>query len=152
MSNIEQTEEIINGEPVYIPVYQEKQVVVSSTKRFHNCIYLLAGLPSCARDLMDHLSEIMDEKNIVRNDATMREGFINFMKRITNNEISYKDSTVNTNFNLLSKRKLLLQKGKGVYMVNPEYFYKGDDTNRLKSIKLLLEFKPDENTTLRISR
>jgi Firmicute plasmid replication protein (RepL) len=152
MSDIEKTEDVIDGQPVYIPVYEEKAVVITSTKRFHNCIYLLAGLPGCARDLMDYLAEIMDEKNIVRNDSTMREAFINFMKEITNNQVSYKDSTVNTNFNLLAERKLLIRKGKGVYMVNPEYFYKGDDKNRINSIKLLLEFKPDENTNLKISR
>ncbi len=152
MSNIEKTEEVVDGQPIYIPIYEEKDVVVSSTKRFHNCIYLLAGLPGCARDLMDYLTEIMDNYNTVRNDSITRAGFINFVKGITNNEVLYKDSTVNSNFNLLFKRGLLLQKGKGIYTVNPEYFYKGDDKDRLKHIKMLLEFKPDEKTLIKIKR
>lgn len=121
-----------------------KQVTTSCTKRYHNCLYLLAGLNSSCRDLMDYLCERMDKNNLVHSNEAVRENFIEFISKITNGEVAYSHPTVKKAFNTLAQKGLLLSRTRGTYLVNPEYFFRLGEKQRIEAIRMVLEFKEEE--------
>jgi len=139
-------------EGIVIPVQGYKSVVCNHTRRYHNCLYLLAGLGTCSRNLMDYLVEYMDGNNIVYSNKYVKEKFINFIYEASNNEIRYGDSSVKKAFTTLASKGLLRKVGRGVYKVNPEYFSKNTDKNREYLIKVELEFTADLDTKLKITK
>ena len=128
---------------IKLPDYRYKQIVTAYTKRYHNCLYLLAGLNSSTRDLMDYLCEKMDQNNNVHSNETVREDFIQFISRITGQKVEYSHATVKKAFKILSDKGLLIPKGRGSYVVNPEFFYRKDEKERLEAVRLILEFKDE---------
>jgi hypothetical protein len=136
-----------NGEVV--SVTGKEVIKMSYTRRYHNCLYLLAGLTPCARNLMDYLSEKAqeNEKRIVRSDIEARETFNNFMEGITTRDdvktVKYSDSTIKSAFGELNVSGLLLFVRKGVFEVNPKFFFNGKDEERFKSIQLQIKFNKD---------
>lgn len=142
---------------VILPVFAYSAVVCSHTKRYHNCLYLLAGLNSCSRDLMDYITEEMESDNTFSSNAHFRQRFINFIKANvtytntkTNTEetLNYSDASVKKGLALLAEKKLIRSIQKGVYKVNPLYFWKNDEKNRDNEIVLELEFKSGYDTKL----
>ncbi len=129
-----------------------KMVVRSHTKRYHNCLYLLAGLSSCARDVMDFITEEMDNDNVISTNEYFRDTFIAFIKNTTKGlkEVSYADSTVKRALRDLTAKGLIRQVKRGYSKVNPEFFFKNDDKRRLDMIKVELEFKSNSITQLRV--
>lgn len=123
-----------------------QNVVVSSVKRYYNCLYLLAKLSPCARNLMDYLSETMDKDNLVRSSEHDRLAFIGFMSEITSEEINYGHQVVKNAYTELADKNLLLRKHKGLYKVNELYFFKGSDAKRIKSIRLQIEIGSGKNS------
>lgn len=118
-----------------------KKVVSTSTRRYHNCLYLLAGLNSSCRDLMDYLCEKMDKNNLVYSNEAVRESFIEFIKKITNGEVQYTHPTVKKAYNVLAGKGLLIARSRGTYVVNPEFFFRQGEKQRIEAIKMVLEFK-----------
>lgn len=149
-SVIEYVERYVQEEGIILPVMKSRNIINNHTKRYHNCLYLLAGVGGCARDLMDYLTERMDANNLVRNDIEFRREFIDFIDSITKGEIKYKDRTVKDGFETLKKKTLILPKSKGIYKVNPEYFVKNNDGSREKMIKIELEFQRGKNTKIKV--
>lgn len=127
-----------------------KEVVrMSYMKRYYNCLYLLAGLSPCARNLMDYLTEEMDEDNEIRSDIGIRDKFRGFITKITYgletspDGISYTDQTVKSAFSELSSTGLIKSKRKGVFEVNKKFFFLGSEEERLNAIILEIKMKPD---------
>lgn len=116
-----------------------KNVAISSVKRYYNCLYLLAKLSPCARNLMDYLSEVMDKKNLIRSTEYDRCRFITFIDEITNGEVTYGHQAVKNAYSELAEKNLLIHKQKGLYKVNELYFFAESDSKRIKSIKLSIE-------------
>lgn len=138
----------LDEEGIATPTRKEKVVIMNSVKRYYNCIYLLAGLKPSARNLMDFIVEEMDEENLIHNNAYTRLKFISFMKEITfdgEEATEYKEPTVREGFQRLSKAGLIKPLMKGLYKVNPLYFFKGDDEKRIAEI--VLELKMDDKLT-----
>lgn len=125
-----------------VPICKEVDIMLTGTKRFHNCLYLILGLSKIQRVLMDWVSEEMDERNIIRNDKYVRSVFINFIEElvIDGEKKSYKDESVNNAFHGLSKSGLLLPVSKGVYQVNPKYYWSGNDKDRIEEIMMNIRF------------
>ena len=121
---------------------EHKEVVVMShTKRFHNCLYLLAGLSPCARNLMDWLTEEMTDTNIVYHTAGSRKIFNEFIGSITNGSVNYADQTIKQAWGELNKVGLLIAKStKATFMVHPKFFFKGNDKDRINKIIAQLTF------------
>src|SRR5882724_2753184 len=71
------------GKPILEPIYAHHRVVNTCTKRYHNSLCLLAGVTGCPRDLIDRLTEVMGPDNMVYNTIDFREGFIDFIARVT---------------------------------------------------------------------
>ncbi len=139
----------ILDEEVVLRNHKVEKVQMSCTKRYYNCLYLLAGLSPCARNLMDFLAERMDENNLIRSDTLVRTQFIEFFETITQGDVIYKDSTVKAAFQLLSQKGLIILQSKGVFKVNPKYFFNGDDKDRIKEIVMQIKINSTEEFTLK---
>lgn len=139
---------------VILPKWAHQQVVCSHTKRYHNCLYLLAGLGSCARDLMDFITEEMDSNNVICTNEYFRGKFIKFIQDIKKEKgevtLSYGHSTVKRALTVLFDKNLIRPMRRGYSMVNPKYFFRNDDSKRLDKIKLQLEFESGYNTKLEL--
>ena len=136
---------------ILVPVLKYEEIMMTGTKRFHNCLYLILGLGRLERVLMDWVSEEMDKDNMVRNDFYNRKNFIDFISNIEmdGKKNTYIDSSVNTAFSMLQKSGLLISVSKGVYKVNPKYYWNGTDKDRVNQIMVNLEFA-SANTNFRV--
>jgi hypothetical protein len=134
-------DELGNGEPIKVPIIKQEKIVMSSTKRYHNCLYLLSGLSRCAKTLMDYLSEEMNEHNIVYHTAESRKSFIKFISDITNGDVNYADQSVKQAWGELSKSGLLIKKDtKATFKVHTKFFTKSNDRMRLRDIVAQIKF------------
>lgn len=131
---------------VLVPLVKEQEVMITGTKRFHNCLYLILGVNKLQRVLMDWISEEMDDRNMIRNDIHTREMFSNFLKEISveGQKVSYGDQSIANAFHGLSKSGLLIRHTKSVYQVNPKYYWRGGDKERIEIIMLNLQFNSKE--------
>lgn len=141
-------------EGILRPTTKTKEIKMTNTKRFHNCLYLILGLSKCQRLLMDWLSEEMDDDNMIISDEHMRSKFIKFISSINveGKKLSYSDQTVANAFSDLANREdLLMRKAKGRYRINPEYYWRGNDEDRINAIMMQIQFD-SENTNFKITR
>jgi hypothetical protein len=130
-----------DGEPIKKLISHKQTVVVSSTKRFHNCLYLLAGLSRCAKCLIDYLGEEMNENNIVYHTAGSRDTFRAFISEITNGETTYADQSVKQAWAELAKSGLLIkQPNKATFQVHPKFFWNGSDKSRIDKLVAEISF------------
>ena len=84
----------------------------------------------------------MDGANVVQSNTKVRDDFISLIERATGGEISYTHNTVKKAFQTLVKKNLIITRNhRGSYTVNPEYFFKKDEKDRIQQIKLILENK-----------
>lgn len=147
---ISYTKDFTTDEGIILPIEGYKAIVRNHTKRYHNCLYLLAGLNTCARNLMDYLVEGMGEDNIVYSNAHIREGFVKFINDASEGEVNYSESSIKKAYSSLTSKGLLRNISRGVYKVNPQYFIKNSDTSRFDMIKIELEFESGKDTKLKI--
>lgn len=136
--------------PVLMPTYAYDSITCNHTKRYHNCLYLLAGIGSCTRDLMDFIAEEMDDKNVISTNSYLRDKFMTFIFSTTGGNVKYCDSSVKKALSVLRDKGLIRPMKRGCSMVNPEYFWKNDDTNREGAIILELQFKVGADTKLNL--
>lgn len=146
------TKDFTVQEGIIIPVEGYKSVMANHTKRFHNCLYLLAGLNPCTRNLMDFLAEEMNNDNIVHSNKVTKDKFTGFIEGVSNGTITYGDSSIKKAYSTLCDKGLLRKLGRGIYKVNPEYFVKNSDDNRERLLKIELEFQEGIDTKLRIAK
>lgn len=122
---------------VLLPVFDTLKTTTSHTKRYHNCLYLLADLKGCARNLMDYFTEVMDNNNHISTNKGVIEDFIFKMNRVG---VEYGVDSVNKAIKKLKDKNFIILIAKGFYMVNPEYFIK-NDSNREQLLRVMLNFK-----------
>lgn len=143
---------ILEDDGILTFIEKTKPIVLNSAKRYYNCLYLLTGLPPLARDLMDYLVEEMNEENTVYNNINSRRKFIDFIALITSKGGPHEepkiwsDQRVKESFGILANRGLLIAKERGVYKVNPEYFFVGSDQKRLDDIVIEIRNSCDKST------
>lgn len=146
------------------PRFASKKVSITATKRYHSTLMLMFALPECARNLMDYLMEKMTDENIVHSNQFTRDSFNNniyaawleYFKADCQKEGSvnfkidptklaakkkYSDVTIRKAFGTLRGKGLILSQTRGVFMVNPEYFFKKSEASRLDKVKMYLEFE-----------
>ncbi len=128
------------------PTLKKVDIMMTGTKRFHNCIYLILGLSKLERALMDWVSEEMDGRNMIRNEKYTRGIFINFISEIVieDEKKVYQDASVNNAFHGLKDKGLLLPVSKGTYQVNPKYYWAGSDKDRSEEIMMNIRFSSTE--------
>lgn len=129
-----------------LPVHGHARVSTLFTKHYHNAIYLLAGLNASSRDLLEFLIQRMDKDNIVLSNTKVREDFIELIDTVTSSEVQYTHNTVKKAFQTLVRKELLLPREvRGSYMINPEYFFRKEEKERIQQIKIILENKAWRN-------
>lgn len=138
------------GEDLYIPATDYITVTRSHTKRYRNCLYLLMGIDGCPRKLIDYLVDNMSDNNTVGNNSMTRMGFINACKK--SGIEPYSQSTVKEAFGVLTDVEFLLPRQRGFYTVNPKFFFDGDEAERVKMIRLTLEFAAGTATGMTITK
>lgn len=133
------------------PRYGYRSVETEFVKRYYSVFAILAGLNPCCRDLMDYLTEVMDDDNMVRSDEYSRQNFLQILKEQTllpsGEFVDYSDSNIKKAFQTLTERRCLIKLNKGVYKVNPEIYFKKSNIKRLEAIKLTIEFQKGVRNT-----
>lgn len=144
-----------DGPPIALGAWAYKDITRSHTKRYHNCLYLLAGLNSCCRDLMDFMTEEMDSSNTISTNRYFIDRFISFIENTTSKDgekVSYKESSVRKALTTLIQKGLARKVTRGCIRINPEYFWKNNDSKRLDFVKVELEFREKLDVKLKVWR
>ncbi len=138
-----------DGLKIHLPentnYYYEKKFI----KLYQNCLADMMQISGCARHLLDWLSEIMGQINIVNNNEHTRNNFKTYY-----NEKSgkiYGDDAIVKAYQQLVEKKFLIKYKRGLFLVNPEYFFNGDEGDRKTLIKLTLEFKAGVRTEISLN-
>jgi hypothetical protein len=125
--------------------YESINVETLFVKKYYNVLAILGGLNPCSRDLMEYLTEVMDDNNYVYNNALVRKAFIECLKNVTKKPdgtfVTYSDINVKKSYQTLVSKGSLIKLTKGMYKVNPRYYFKSDAKKRIQAIKILLEFQ-----------
>lgn len=133
--------------------YDYFSAAVSSVKRYRNALMLLMGISGCELHLIEWLSSVMTEGNYVQNNELTRKTFIGFHARHKkSSNKAYSDHAVQKAFQRLTVEGLLIPVVRGVYIVNPDYYFADSDENRVKSIKMMLEFKAGVETRISVAK
>ena len=121
--------------------WASKYVEGNHTKVYANVIGLLAGLNPCAIMLLIYLIDVIDKRNYVRNTTELKNGFRAAIKK--ERAQGFSDTAINRAFKLMTEKKVLyrLHKKRGLYKVNPLYFFKGDEQERVAEIRIDLQRK-----------
>lgn len=136
------------GETIVLPEYDFVTATRSHTKRYRNCLYVLMGIDGCPRKLIDYLVDNMSDNNTVGNNSMTRSGFIAACEKAS--IPVYTQNTVKEAFKQLATAGFLIPLQRGFYRVNPLYFFAGEENDRVKMIKMTLEFSAGANTTISI--
>jgi hypothetical protein len=91
----------------------------------------------------------MDKDNKVYSNEKVRQDFIAFISGLTRKQVVYTHNTVKKAYRTLSEKRLLIPLTRGVFMVNPEFFFKKGDKERIEAIELILNF--DKSSELNLS-
>jgi len=90
------------------------------------------------RILLDFIVEEMDESNYFTNSTQLRSKLNFLLGKICNEQ--YADSTIQKSLKSLCDNYLVNKiKGRGIYQVNPLYFFKGTEEERQKLLRKTLE-------------
>lgn len=134
--------------------YYEYDYVSASTshvKRYNTALMILMGIDGCERNLMDWIADNMTAGNYITNNDLTRRNFIEFHKKYKKGgNKTYSDKTVSIAFQRLSTAGLLISMTRGTYMVDPNYYYAGDDSGRINAIRMIMEFKADKDTEITV--
>lgn len=105
-----------------------------NVKRYFNTTYKLSQLNKGQRLFLDFLLEQMDKDNLIVNSKVLRNQFNALLKHI--NQPTYTHNYITRSFKQLTAQELLLSTdNRGIYRVNPIYFFKGTEAMRVKLIK-----------------
>lgn len=118
-------------------------------KMYYSAIYALVGLPDYGRDFMDYCLVMMDEDNVVVVNKLFKEKFKSFVSYGHPGDVqpSHSDTSIKRAIYSLKERRLLIETGyRGVYVVNPEFFFRKDEEQRVKAIKLMMKFDSNESS------
>lgn len=138
-----------DGLTLYLPentnYYYEKKFI----KLYQNCLADMMQISGCARHLLDWLVEIMGQINIVNNNQHTRDNFRTYFNDKTGKE--YSDEAIIKAYKQLCSVKFLIPYKRGLFLVNPEYFFNGDEGDRKTLIKLSLEFRAGVRTEISLN-
>jgi hypothetical protein len=114
------------------------KIPTDHTKRYYGSLVLLMRLSRSARIFLDFITEEMDEKNYITNSIQTRTKFNAIFTRA--GQKAFSDKTIHRCFaSLLAVELVRKSKGRGLYQVNPSYYFKGTEIDRKKAIREQLE-------------
>jgi len=122
----------VNDGEVNVPTYEEKFVGNRAYTVYRGLREVSKGLRALEFELLLFLLEEMDMNNYIRGDRHTREQFID--------DSGYSDAVVRRSFKVLIGKNVMKRISKGVYKMNPEFFWKKEnDRDRGKKISEYLE-------------
>lgn len=117
--------------------------------KFFMCAqHLLFNLNNKESCLLHYLCERMDDGNNVYLDRNFKEEFIAYTKHIGIPENNFSMAIIDKAITKLKKLNLIIQKQQGYYMVNPRYFFKGSEVDRIKVLEKEIKKRFNENLPL----
>lgn len=119
-------------------IYSTKSVNTEFIKYYKGASDLVLLTNGCARYLVDYICNNVTDTHLIRNDVQARALFAEYMKKY---KTTYAESSIYAAFKQLVELDILIQLRKGLYIINPVYFYKGNEQDRLECVKKILEFK-----------
>lgn len=130
-------------EPYYVLRSREMGIEMSFTQYYHWTIGILCKLNPCESDLIQYLSVNMDKSNQVIFIKHHKKEFCEKMMRKDGNP-KYTIRTVDNA--LLGLKEIgmireLDKNSRGVFVVNPKYFFKDNPDKRLDMIKVEMVFE-----------
>lgn len=132
-----------------LPVWAYTSFSNSGVKRYHEAIYHLCEVTGFARDLMDWLTGVMNTDNIVHNDKHTKERLLKFYRELKQKPPSI--SMINHSFRKLVDKKLLVERCRGTYMVNPKFFINAaNEESRARLLRIILEFEDGKDTKISV--
>lgn len=137
-----------DGTTLYLPVKDYKYVETKHVKLFNDSVADMMKITGCARHLLDWLPRIMGENNIVNNNEYTRDNFRLFHKNNNDSGKEYSDEAIKKAYKELLSKGILFPYKRGLFIVNPEYFFNGEMNDRIKVIRMTLEFKSGTRTAI----
>lgn len=132
---------------IKVAVYDWVSAEIKCTRRYNAAMCLMMGVTGCPAHLMEWISGNMTDGGFVHNNVITRQAFISFYLRHRGKlKKSYGEDAVNKAFKQLCDVGFLISISKGTYKVDPLLYYADDDTNRVASIKYIMEFKSGVET------
>lgn len=126
-----------DGSGYKMDVHSSKRVVKKCTSRYHNCQHKLAPLSKCAEMFLRFLTEKMDKTNTIVNSGHLRNEFIEHMSKDCG--LKYANDTIKHAFSELTNQDLLIKyRSRGLYNVNPIYYFNGSERERIDLIQKLI--------------
>jgi hypothetical protein len=126
------------------PEYNRINIATSGLNIYDGASIVLATISRCALNLIIFCGEDMDNEGIIRNDSHTKSTFKSLMDEYTEGKVTYTENSINMAFTELTKKGLLISKGKGLFKVNPIYIWRNSTSNRLATIKQELEIMDKE--------
>lgn len=124
------------------PIISHKSVSESYVKVYEDAVSVLHDVHGCPRILIDYFSIIMDKNNMITVSVLVKQQFLEDLLEKTNGKVSYSFHMIEKAMKKLKENNLLIPHSRGIYQVNPEYFYKGkSESFRIELIKKNLERK-----------
>lgn len=104
-------------------------------KTYFNCQHLLMRLNPVERGVLDFLIENADDKNLVLVNETLKEKYCSFLLDVS--QMSISKNVVAKAVNKLASIGLILAEPlvRGLYIVNPKYFWSGSEQRRMLIIE-----------------
>lgn len=139
------------GESYTEYVYDFIDATLSCTKRYNTALCLLMGINGCPHHLIDWLSDNMSDGGYISNNEITRRSFISFHKRYKKDgNKEYSEHAVIKAFKQLSVEGFLIPIAKGTYQINPMMYFANSESDRVKSIKYMMEFKNGIETKMTV--
>ena len=138
-------------EDYYELVIKDFEYPVTGVKRYYHSIFKFIELTGCDRIYLDWLTEVMGNDNSVYINEDEIARFISVMEKLGQ---SYKASTIKQSIKRLRASDLLLKtkKASGLFHVNPIFFGKCTEKERLENIKMTIEFKVGDSKESNVTR
>lgn len=146
---IEYIKDWVKHDSLVLPEYGKKFVSQSFVKYYMTSIYALAQLNRCCRFLMDYIAIKMDDENRIATGVLFRQQFLEFIDQVTKGKVTYTEGSIRNALATLRQKKFLLKeqdKG-GYFIVNPEFFFRASERERIDAIKITLELESDKKAT-----
>ena len=119
-------------------------IPLTGVKRYYHTLFLLFNLSGVDRVFLDWLTEVMGIDNRVYINDDEIERFLSVARSMG---YSYKASTVKQSFKRLRARNLILKtkKASGLFHVNPIFYAKGTEKQRIDNICMLFNFEAGDS-------
>jgi len=117
-----------------------REIVKKVQKEKFGIVYLETVLQLLGIKSATHLRVMISLWSISEMD-TNRIILVKSIKQELAEKTGYKIGTIQNSISFLSRKKILIHKDTSVYILNPKYFFRGNEMARAKTVELLLKIE-----------